>query len=198
MTRTLALTTLALAAGVARGQVVSIIIEIDEPILAPGDSTSVRLLAGWSGTDYAVAGVHTDLVFETLGADLSDAWSEPALIAPMAGPGTSPGVQVPGRFADVIAGQLNFPPAGIYAIPQPNPIPFWEATFTAPVDGGGYVVDLSTISERFDVYIEQHTAISESRLDVLTEGEGTIFVIPSPASGALALLGLGAVTRRRR
>lgn len=189
---------LAATAGLASAQTVTINILIDEPVLAPGDSTTVRLLGGWSGTDYAVAGVHTDVLYETTGADLSTAWSDAGLIAPMDGPGTSAGAPASGRHADIIAGQLNFPVAGIYAWPQPNPIPFWEITFTAPVDaGGGYRVDLWTLTERFDVYLERFSARSESRLDVLVEGSGQIFVVPAPATSAAIALGLLALRRRR-
>lgn len=198
MTRTLATAAaLSVAAGLAHAQTVNVFIEVDEPILAPGDSTTVRLLGGWSGTDYAVAGVLTDLLYESAGVDVSAAWSGAGLIAPMNGPGTSAGVPETGRHADIIAGQLNFPVAGIYAWPQPNPIPFWEITFTAPLDADGYTVDLSTLTQRFDVYVEQFSARSESRLDVLVEGSGQIYVVPAPATSAALALGLLALRRRR-
>lgn len=77
-----------------------------------------------------------------------------------------------------------------------DPIAFWEATFTAPTDAGGFTVDLSTQTTVFAVYIEQFSARSESRLGGLTEGAATITVVPAPAS-ALVLLGMVAMRRRR-
>jgi len=82
----------------------------------------------------------------------------------------------------------------IFADPT-NPIAFWQATYTASAEG---VIDLSTDTSRFDVYIDRDSSTSESRMSGLTEGSGTITVVPAPAS--LALLGLGglAAARRRR
>ncbi|NRA56717.1 MAG: hypothetical protein HRU13_01175 [Phycisphaerales bacterium] len=173
-----------------------VIIEIDEPVLALGDSTTVRILAGYGAGDYAMAGIFTDLLADAGGIDLSSAWSGVGLIAPMDGPGTTAGVADGNGFTGIIAGQLNFPPGGIYAPPALNPIPFWEATFTAPTDAGAFVVDLSTLTDRFDVYPVRDSARSESRLDGLSEGSGRIIVVPSPA-GILVLGGLLALRRRR-
>lgn len=197
MTRTIAISALALSAGAACSQTVNINILVDEPVLAPGDSTAVTLEASFATSDYGVAGILTDLVADTT-EDISGAWSDWQLVSPMNGPGTTPGVaDGVGGFAGILAGQLHFPPAGIYGFPQ-NPILFWTATFTAPVDGGGYRVDLSTETSRFEMYTDRASIHSESRLDVLVEGEGSIFVVPAPSGGAVLLLGLGATARRRR
>ncbi|MEQ8316102.1 MAG: hypothetical protein RIE77_09525 [Phycisphaerales bacterium] len=174
----------------------TVFIEIDQPVLAPGESTTVRLLAGWGGPDFAMAGVATSLLADAGGRDVAASWSDWALIAPMDGPGTSEGEAIGNGFGGIIAGQLNFPVAGIYSEPDPNPMPFWEVTFTAPTDLGAFEVDLSTDTERFDVYIARFSALSESRLDGLTEGAGTIVVVPAPAGGVV-LLGLIALRRRR-
>jgi MYXO-CTERM domain-containing protein len=189
--------TLLLAAGAAFAQAPGeVVIEVDEPVLAIGDSTTVRISAGWGGGDYAMAGIQTSLLADAMGLDVASAWSDVALIAPMDGPGTTAGAADGNGFTGILAGQLNFPPGGIYSDPDPNPIPFWEATFTAPAGLGAFNVDLSTRTDRFDVYVERSSARSESRLDGLTEGSGTIFVVPAPAGG-LVLLGLAARRRRR-
>jgi hypothetical protein len=190
--KTAAILAVAGMAAVAAAQ--SIVIDVANPTLNPGESTSVTMTATYGGTDYAVAGVATNLV-SSVG---SDGWSDIALIAPMNGPGTSAGVASGTGVDGIIAGQLNFPPAGIFADPS-NPIAFWSATYTAPaVVADAFTVDLSSRTTRFDTYIRRDSSLSESRLADLREGAAGINVVPAPAS--LALLGLGglAAARRRR
>ncbi|MFI4916497.1 MAG: PEP-CTERM sorting domain-containing protein [Phycisphaerales bacterium JB060] len=185
---------LAVAGVAAAATAQSISIDVANPTLNPGESTSVTLTAGYGGSDYAVAGIGTDFI-SSVG---SEGWSDLALVAPMDGPGTSAGAASTSGVDGIIAGQLNFPPAGIYA-DDTNPIAFWSATYTAPADvAEAFTVDLSTNTSRFDVYIDMMRATSESRLSDLREGAGAINVVPAPAS--LALLGLGglAAARRRR
>jgi hypothetical protein len=197
-TAILAAAGLALSAGLAHAQGPGeVIIEIDEPVLALGESTTVRLHAGFdSFRDYAVAGVVTSLLADAGGRDIAGAWSDASLIAPMAGPGTSAGVPDGNGFSGIIAGQLNFPVSGGGADTS-DPIAFWQATFTAPIDQGFFFVDLSTLTTRFDVYIERDSSRAEARLDGLTEGAGRISIVPAPASGLVLGLGLVAVRRRR-
>jgi len=190
--------TLLLAAGAAHAQTPgTVVIEVDEPLLAPGASTTVRLLAGYGGDDYSMAGIATSLLADAGGRDVSGAWSDWALVAPMDGPGTTAGVAEGNGFAGIIAGQLNFPIGGIFSEPDPNPTPFWAATFTAPLDDDGFTVDLSTLTTRFEVYVDRFSSRSESRMDGLTEGAATIFVVPAPASALVLALGLAGVRRRR-
>ncbi|MFI4916094.1 MAG: hypothetical protein ACIAS6_06260 [Phycisphaerales bacterium JB060] len=172
----------------------AIVFDIETPTLLPGQSTTVTMLAGYGGTDYAVAGMTTNLV-TSVG---SEGWSDAMLVAPMNGPGTEPGTASATGWDGIIAGQLNFPGTGaIYADPT-NPIAFWRATYTAPVDPGApFDVDLSTMTTTYDVYLDRMRATSESRLADLTEASGTIRVIPAPASASLLAVGLLATRRRR-
>ncbi|UYV11544.1 MAG: PEP-CTERM sorting domain-containing protein [Phycisphaera sp.] len=188
MKKAFALVAVAGVAAAASAQ--SINIDVADATLAPGESTTVTLTAGFDSADFAVAGIATNFI-SSVG---SDGWSDIALVAPMDGPGTSAGAGSATGVDGVLAGQLNFPPAGIYA-DSSNPIAFWSATYTASAEG---VIDLSTDTSRFDVYIDMMSSTSESRLGDLTEGAATITVVPAPAS--LALLGLGglAAARRRR
>ena len=184
--KTAAIFVVAGAAAAAAAQ--SIDIDIADPTLFVGDTTTVTMSASYGGSDYAVAGVATSLIGG------GDNWSDMMLLAPMAGPGTSEGLASGNGVDGIIAGQLNFPPAGIYA-DATNPIAFWSATYTATAEG---VFDLGTETTKFDTYVARDSSLSESRLADLREGRGTITVVPAPAS--LALLGLGglAAARRRR
>lgn len=195
MIRAATLAALALAT-VANAQTIGVTIEIDEPVLAPGDSTTVRLVANFPASDWALAGVLTRLDFDGSIADPRSHWSGIGVLAPFS---TGPSGPLLGDSAieGILAGQLNFPPAGIYADPT-NPIAFFEANFTAPADaGGGYFVDLSTLTSRFDVYTDRESTEATSYLDIITEEAATIFVVPAPASAAVLALGVVAMRRRR-
>lgn len=180
----------------ASAQTVGVTIEIDQPILAPGESTTVRLVASFPDVDYAVAGILMDLAFDSPIADPRRHWSNLELLPPFESPPVAP-IVTDSAIEGLLGGQLNFPPAMIYADPT-NPIAFYEATFTAPLDAGRfYEVDLLTDVSRFDVYIDRGSAESQSRLDLLVEGEATISVVPAPTSAAVVILGFAALRRRR-
>ena len=183
---------LALAASPAAiGQTIHI--DIANPTLAPGESTLVTLSASYPSGFYAVAGVSTEVVVNQIQGELSD----PALVAPMDGPGTSEGtVSAAGGIEGILAGQLNFPPAGIFADPS-NPIAFhtfeytWDGSLSGPV-----LLDIETRTSDFFEYVDRDRSVSDPLADI-TEGRARI-VIPAPASALI--LGLGALTavRRRR
>ncbi|UYV13007.1 MAG: hypothetical protein NCW75_01670 [Phycisphaera sp.] len=172
----------------------SVIIDVDEPTLLPGQSTTVTLSAAFPTFEYAMAGIATDLL-SSVGAT---GWSDVSLVTPMDGPGTSIGVPTSDGFERILAGQLNFGPAG-FEPSLDNPIAFWQATYTAPVDPTrAFEVDLSTMTSRFEVYIMPDSHESRAYLDDLVEGSATIHVIPAPAGASVLALGLAAGTRRRR
>lgn len=183
------------AASTALGQTdPRIIIEVDEPVLGPGQrSTTIRLFAQFDDArDYAIAGIATSFATDRGSTGFSDL----RLVAPMDGPGTSAGLPSAIGIENIIAGQLNFPLAMVYADPG-NPIAFWECVFTTSMEPAPTEIELSTVTSRFDVYVDRGSARSESRLGDLVEGSATIIIIPAPATG-LALLGVLALGRRRR
>lgn len=193
-THAIALACLAAASTALAQTAPRIIIEADEPdIPTVGGSTIIRMFAQFDdASDYAIAGIATSLV----SSRGSEGWSDISLVAPMDGPGTSAGLVSGTGIDGIIAGQLNFPIAGVFADPS-NPIAFWQARYTVPMGSGPGVLDLSTQTDRFDVYVDRDSATSESRLGDLIEGSARVTITPAPAT-SLALLGLLALGHRRR
>lgn len=175
-------------AAVASGQA-AITIEVDQPVLLPGESTAITLWAGHAPGDWAMAFVGTDFVSSQGALGLSD-WE---LVEPMNGPGTLPGDAGATGIEGILAGQLNFPPAGHVS---ENPIAFWRATYTAPIDATAMDVDLSTATSRYEVYPTRDSVFGESRLGDLVEGSATIHVVPAPAG--MMVMGVGALLAIRR
>ncbi|MEQ8317780.1 MAG: hypothetical protein RIE77_02185 [Phycisphaerales bacterium] len=176
----------------------AILIEADLPggLPMPGDRTTITMSAGFNPLDYAMAAIGTDLVINQVQGRLED----PRLIAPMNGPGTSAGA-VSGTGVDgIIAGQLNFPLAGIYADPT-NPIAFWAVDWIyepgGPGPGSDVLLHVVTETTRFDVYTDRLLATSEFRVDELEEGE-LLIVVPAPSSAVALVGGLALASRRRR
>ena len=187
-------TPIALVASTAVLAQPAITIDVENPVLMPGESTVVTMYAGYGGTDYAVAGVYTDF----LAPGGSEGWTGVGLVDPMDGPGTTAGTASATGYDEIVAGQLNFPSgAAIYADPT-NPIAFWQATYIAPLDvTEPFDLHVSTMTRQYDVYYSRLSASSESRLADLAEGSATIRVIPAPASALVLACGLLATRRRR-
>ncbi|MEO1009497.1 MAG: hypothetical protein AAFX79_13120 [Planctomycetota bacterium] len=183
-----------LVAAPALGQVVpsvGVVVDVTDAELRPGESTTVTMSAAWGDRYFAMAAIWTDLISSEGAEGLSD----PRLIAPMDGPGTSAGEAAATGIDGIIAGKLNFPVGGLP--PDPNPIPFWRATYTAPFGASApFDVVLATETDVFEVYTEFGSATTESLIDEVVEGSASIRVLPAPAS--LALLGVGVVAASRR
>ncbi|MEO1008184.1 MAG: PEP-CTERM sorting domain-containing protein [Planctomycetota bacterium] len=180
-----------LASAVSAQELIFDLSDIPAGGLLFGDTATIRLSAGFDPSDYAVAGVRTDFI-SSVG---SEGFSNPRLVAPMDGPGTSAGVLSATGVDTIISGQLNFPTAGIYADPT-NPIAFWEIDYTVDTFDV-FEVDLRTATSRFDVYFARDSAISEPQVADLTEASGS-FLVNVPAPGTLGLLALGGLALRRR
>ncbi len=185
------LAALALAAAPAAALAQAITIDVESPVLRPGESTTVTMSAGFDPSDFAMAAVYTDFV----ASEGSTGWSDATVIRPLAGPGTSAGGPSATGWDGIIAGQPNF--ISVYADSR-NPIEFWQIRFTAPTDvSSPFNIELSTMTERYDVYLRRDSSQSESRLADLTEGSATIRVVPAPASALVLALGAVALRRRR-
>lgn len=170
------------------------VFDIHSPTLMPGESTLVTLAATYHEPESVkVAGVGLDLFISTGSAG----WSDAALIAPMAGPGTSPGTVASFGFENILAGQLVFPPTGW--IEDPNPTLFWQATYTAPTDvGAPFTVEMTTETFAYHVYVRRHSGESIEVTDRVVEGGATIHIIPAPAAASLMALWLVGAARPSR
>ncbi|UYV12246.1 MAG: hypothetical protein NCW75_13225 [Phycisphaera sp.] len=178
-------------AGTALAQY-EITIDVASPTLMPGESTVVTLYAGFDSSDYAMAAVQTDLL-TSVG---SEGWSDAMRLAPMDGPGTQDGFPSATGYDQIITGQYHIP-SDFIADPT-NPMGFWQATYTAPVDPAApFDVDVATMTRDYAVYLRECCVGGASRLADLTEGSATIYVIPAPASASLLALGVLAMRRRR-
>lgn len=186
---------LATAAATAHAQLApsGLDIVVEDDTLLPGQSTTIRLEARFDSTrDYCVAAIGTWLDSSAGAEGLSDI----RLVGALAGPGTSAGEPTERGVRGILAGQLNGL-GDIYGDPS-NPIAFWEATYTAPVEVvEAFDVELETRTSRFDVYPYMYSARTESRLDGFEDDTATIRVVPAPASAAV-LLGVMIGGRRRR
>ncbi len=180
-------------AGTALAQY-EITIDVENPVLRPGESTTVTLHASFDPSLWAMAGVAGDLLSSVGSTGFSDAMIPDPMTIPR-------GVVTPGEATDrgfegFVANQINFFNV-MYADPT-NPIPFWTATYTAPADTAApFDVELMTATTRYDVFWSRGSAGSESHLADLVEGSATIRVIPAPASALVLALGAVAVRRRR-
>lgn len=149
-------------------------IEVDRPILEPGDTTEVRLRAGFDSDELAcMAGIASSLL-SSLG---SDDFFNYELVRPMTGPGTEPGVPTDAGFEGILAGQLSGL-GGTMGDPS-DPITYWRVDYTAPADAVGETLELKTATTHYDVYVEicYGCTTSVPRIDELVEGEAAISIV---------------------
>lgn len=156
-------------------------IEVDRPVLEPGESTEVRLLAGFdSGPRFAMANVATDVLFAgpTHDARFEDAEN----LAPMDRVWAEPGT-VTERGVELIVGvQLQF--HSIRADPT-DPMPFWIAQLVVP-DGPAAPtepvhLELASQTHNYQVYVQELDSYADQHLDDLVEGGAAITVVPCRA-----------------
>ncbi|MFI4916828.1 MAG: GC-type dockerin domain-anchored protein [Phycisphaerales bacterium JB060] len=149
-------------------------IEVDRPVLEPGQTTEVRLRAGFNSDEFAcMAGVAGRLLTSVGG----EGFHGHALVAPMNGPGTEPGVPTETGFSGIIAGQISGL-GGAMGDPS-DPIGYWRVDYTAPIEAVGQTVSLETATLRYEMYTEicYGCTRSESRIGELVEGAAAIRVV---------------------
>lgn len=180
-----------LAAGAAIGQSDRLFFEVSNDIGPSRPSAVVTLWATHDPRDFAVAAMGG-------GLEASEGtWSDIAIVPPMDGPVTTPGTVVDARRVEgIIAGQLHFIGAGIYADPS-NPIAVWRGEIEV-LDFTPRTIGLASLINRFDVYVSAESSFIDSRLSTLEQAAGTIRVVPAPASGAILVLGVLTAAGRRR
>ena len=179
-----------LMAGAAMADGERLFFEVSNDIGPSQPSAVVTLWAAFDPRDYAVAWMAADLEAS------EGTWSGIAIVPPMDGPGTTPGIVDGRRVEGVLAGQWNIPVgAGVFADPS-NPIALWRGTIAVD-DFSPRTIDLASMATRFDVYISRHSTAYRSRIDALEQAAGGIRVVPAPASGAILVLGVLAARRRR-
>jgi hypothetical protein len=167
----------AASAAFAQTDLYTIEIQIDRPVLEPGEFARIFLAPAFdTQRDWANGGVSLDFVAPDMGAGISDL----AGVAPWGISGAWNPVRCDAGICGFIAGQLNFPSAGIYADPR-SPLPAFTFSYTAPDVSEPTEVVFETQTHRFDVWVDRDTSESASRLDELTEGRATILVVPCRA-----------------
>lgn len=150
-------------------------------------STTVEVYADWdSDLYYAFAAAEW-----ALRGDGTGDFSGPA--SAFTDPGQDGGTPMSGDVMDIVTGQLQFPPGGIFADTS-DPILIWSATWST-TDFTARTVDLATETARYNLYLDD-TGLSVDVTTTVIEAAGQIEVIPAPAS--LALLGLGGFVAARR
>ena len=149
-------------------------IEVDRPVLEPGQSTEVRLAAGFNKDEFACMAGVAGRLRTSVG---SEGFHGHALVAPMTGPGTEPGVPTDTGFSGIIAGQLSGL-GGTMGDPS-DPITYWRVDYTAPIEATDQTVSLETATLRYEMYTEicYGCVHSESRIGELIEGAATIRVV---------------------
>lgn len=172
------ITTAAILACIAAGASAdddTILIDIDRPVLEPGEFARVVFAPALdTARDFAMAGWTANIRGDAFAGGLSDI----SAIAPWIS--ETGGVPCNGGWCGLIVGQLNFPAAGIFADPS-SPLPAYGMAFTAPPVTEPTEIAFETETIRFMVYPERMSSESQSRLDELVEGRATILVVPCRA-----------------
>jgi hypothetical protein len=132
------------------------------------DNFEVELWAHFPDDKYAFAGGRVDI----LSNDID--WVDIGLCGPATSPGSTAGTpSATGDVLSIIVGQINFPPASVYAVDD-NPILVWCGEFEA--EGDGYRT-LRTDTTSMGYYPLRESSVTES-CDRVREAYRSVFVGP--------------------
>lgn len=166
----------------------TISIEVDRPVLEPGETAQVLMRAGFnSDVDYSMQLVVTSLHWGLGPVHLEDL----RLVAPMAtlclgspypSGRCSAGEYGPGGVEGIVAGQIEFGGgASIYSNPN-DPIDFWTARYVAPtVVTEPTSIELFTLTTAYRLHVQSGSSLTVERVGELVEGSATIRIVPCRA-----------------
>ena len=163
------------------------IIDVLGPPVSPTNpTTTIRLTAQMPPETYALATTQCDLF-----ADDGE-WSSLRYLTIWSNRlGNINGSTV----TDIFFFQFNLDPWPVPTIPN-NPIALWEGVWST-TDFRPRSVDVVTSTSIFDIFLVPNVPQRESRLHVLTEGRGSIVIVPSPATATMLVFAAMMVRRRR-
>ncbi|MFG0286151.1 MAG: hypothetical protein ACF8R7_17175 [Phycisphaerales bacterium JB039] len=164
------------------------IFRFDQAEITPADPIVwVELWAFFPATDYAFAGARLDLHASEEG------WGEGS--SPLMGIVDPPPTIAGPSVLDIVTGQLNFPPAGLYADPS-NPIKAWRQKFEV-TDFTPRDLSFHTETRVGAIFPERESRAYEER--PWADASAVIRVVPAPGAVTLGLTwALLASPRRRR
>ena len=152
-------------------------IEVDRPVLEPGENATIELRCGFDSDEYwAIQGVGTNLV----GLGSAGLVSDMQQLHPLGGPGSSAGVFGGGTVSGIAGIQIQSDTAGILADPA-DPAPLWRGVFTAEVTDEPLTLDLATISIYYGVFLQPFGFPFQDKIDQLIEGSAAITIVPCRA-----------------
>lgn len=180
-------------AGVAAGQNSWFFdIQYSDPagvIDSPDDTATISLWAAWDAKYYAFDMAKLDVIAD----DPIDSgeWLESRTV--LRGPGSGDGTIEGDRVAGIIPSQLQFP--GTFFADTSNPILVWHGTWSTSALHARDI-PINTESRAFRLWTD-FEGDSDSFIDMLTEGFGTIQVVPAPAVAPPLILAAALGWRRR-
>jgi hypothetical protein len=183
---------LGLAATTAAGQN-SFSFEISNTISPAHPSATVEVWAHFIEGGYAFAAAWFDVAATP---DPAGEFSDPFAVLHTLG--TYDGEIGPGgdTVTHIIAGQVQFP-VGEFVADTSNPILIWQATWST-TDFTPRTIDLSTLTQRFSLYLDYDGNNDDFYGPEFDEGAGTIKVVPSPGVAAGLVVPATLILRRRR